>query len=453
MPRILSLTALVLLMVLGAPAALAVPATPPGSSASAAPPAPAQPASGQGPVWVISLADSVNPGSSDYLRRSLMEAQAADAAVIVVELDTPGGLVDSMREMVQAILGSPAPVVVYVAPQGARAASAGAFLVLAGHVAAMAPATNLGAAHPVAAGGGEVKGPMADKVLEDLTALASSLAGQRNRPAEAVKAMIHQSKSYAVGEALKLGLVDLMATDLASLLGQIEGYVVNTSAGARMITSHGRAIHFQQPGARQRLLSILANPNLAYILLMIGLAGLYFELSHPGTIFPGVVGGISLILAFFAMSTLPVSYAGLGLILLAVALFIIEIKVVSHGLLSLGGAVALILGSIMLFEEDEGLARLSLMVLAPTLVAVIGFFAGVAYVAGRAQLRQAVTGSEGLVGQRATVVAPDKVLLLGELWRARAQAPLVSGQEVVVRRVEGLTAWVEPATEKERQGS
>jgi membrane-bound serine protease (ClpP class) len=417
-------------------------------SPAAAPAAP-EPVAGQGPVWVIELADSVNPGSSEYLRQALALAQAEDAALVVIQLDTPGGLVESMREMVQAILGSSAPVAVYVAPQGARAASAGAFLVLAGHVSAMAPATNIGAAHPVAAGGSEVKGAMGDKVLEDLTAFALGLASQRGRPAEAVKAMIHESKSYAVDEALSLGLVDLMATDLASLLGQIEGHAVTTSAGPRRITSHGRTIRFERPGPRARLLSTLANPNLAYILLMIGLAGLYFELSHPGAIFPGVVGGISLLLAFFAMSTLPVSYAGLGLILLAVALFVAEIKVVSHGLLTLGGAAALVLGSLMLFQGEGDLGRVSLMVLLPTLLAVIGFFAGVAFLAGRAQRARAVTGSEGLVGEKAVATAPDKVMLLGELWRAQAAAPLVAGQEVVVTRVEGLTVWVEPKKEEE----
>jgi membrane-bound serine protease (ClpP class) len=233
--------------------------------------------------------------------------------------------------------------------------------------------------------------------------------------------------------------------------------VVTASAGPRRITSHERTIHFDKPGLRSRLLSTLANPNLAYILLMIGLAGLYFELSHPGAIFPGVVGGISLLLAFFAMSTLPVSYAGLGLILLAVALFIAEIKVLSHGLLSLGGAAALVLGSLMLFTgeggEGGGLAQVSLMVLAPTLLAVIGFFAGVAFLAGRAQLGRTATGSEGLVGMKAVATGPDKVMLQGELWRAVAAAPLAPGQEVVVTRVEGLTVWVEPTAEKERQGS
>jgi membrane-bound serine protease (ClpP class) len=420
--------------------------------ACAAPAAPAPgpvAVSGQGPVWVIELSDSVNPGSAEYLRQTLAQAQAADAALVVIQLDTPGGLVESMREMVQAILASSAPVAVYVAPQGARAASAGMFLMLAGHVAAMAPATNIGAAHPVAAGGGEVKGAMGDKVLEDLTAFALGLAGQRGRPAEAVKAMIHESKSYAVGEALSLGLVDLMAADLASLLGQIEGHVVTTSAGPRRITSHDRAIHFERPGLRARLLSTLANPNLAYILLMIGLAGLYFELSHPGAVFPGVVGGISLLLAFFAMSTLPVSYAGLGLILLAVALFVAEIKVVSHGLLTLGGAASLVLGSLMLFSGEGDLGRVSLMVLAPTLLTVIGFFAGVAFLAGRAQIRRALTGSEGLVGQTAVAAGPDKVNLQGELWRARAETPLAPGQKVVVTKVEGLTVWVEPKKETE----
>lgn len=411
-----------------------------------------QPAPGpaSGPAWVIELKDTVNPGSALYLRRALGEAAQAQAGLAVIQLDTPGGLVDSMRQMVADILAAPIPVAVYVAPAGARAASAGAFLVLAAPIAAMAPATNLGAAHPVGAGGSEIKGPLGDKVTEDLKAYAQSLARQRGRPLELAGQMVTQSKSLEANAALSAGLIDLMASDLASLLGQLQGVTVATAAGQRVIGGQGQAIVFVQPSWRERLLSALANPNLAYILLMIGLAGLYFELSAPGVGLPGVVGGLCLLLALFALSALPVSYAGLALIGLAVVLFVAEIKVISHGLLSLGGAAALVLGSLMLFDGPGELAGVSLMVLLPTVTAVIAFFAGVAYVAGRAQVRRSVTGQEGLIGQRGVMLSPDKARVLGEIWRVRAAGPLAAGQEVVVYQVEGLTLWVEPASCNER---
>lgn len=410
-----------------------------------------EPSTGSGPVWVIEFKDSVNPGSADYLVRALGQAVAEDAPLIVVALDTPGGLVESMRAIVQAILASPAPVAVHVAPQGARAASAGAFIVQAAHVAAMAPATHLGSAHPVAAGGGDIKGAAAEKIVQDLAALMASLTSQRGRPGDPAQAMVKESKSYEAQEALRLKVVDLMASDLASLLGQLEGAEAATAQGPRRISSVGRVIRFARPDWRQRLLSVLASPNLAYLLMMIGLAGLYFELSHPGTIFPGVVGAASLLLAFFAMSTLPVSFAGLALILLAMGLFFLEIKVASHGMLSLAGGAALVLGSLMLFNSQDQLMRVSLMVLAPSLLAFIGFFGGVAFLAGRAQLKQAVTGAEGLLGQTAVKVDEGRVRVAGELWRAQGLEGLAPGTQVKVSKVEGLTLLVEPATEKEKR--
>jgi membrane-bound serine protease (ClpP class) len=407
-------------------------------------PSPAAPV-GEGPVWIIELKDTVNPGSALFLQNSLQRAAQAQASLVVIQLDTPGGLVESMRHMVGDILAAPLPVAVYVAPAGARAASAGAFLVLAAPVAAMAPATNLGAAHPVGPGGEEIKGPMGDKLTEDLRAYAQSLARQRQRPQDLAEQMVTQSKSFEAAEALHSGLIDLMASDLGSLLGQLEGVRVATAGGPRTISSQDRALSFQHPSWREKLLSALANPNLAYILLMIGLAGLYFELSTPGAVLPGVVGALCLILALFAMSTLPVSYAGLALIGLAVVLFVAEIKVASHGLLSLGGALALILGSSMLFDGDGGLEGLSLLVLLPTVTVVIGFFAGVAWLAGRAQRRRGFTGQEGLIGQRGQVLDPGHARVLGEIWRVRAVAPLSPGDEVIVSKVEGLTLGVEPA--------
>jgi membrane-bound serine protease (ClpP class) len=335
-------------------------------------------------------------------------------------------------------------VAVYVAPAGARAASAGAFLVLAAHVAAMAPATQVGAAHPVGGGGEEIKGAMGDKVVQDLSAMARGLAQKRGRDPELAQRMVAESLSLEAGEALKQGMIDLMANDLGSLLGQLEGVTVATATGPRVISTQGRHLVFHAPDWRDRLLSFLASPNLAYILLMIGLAGLYFELSHPGTIFPGVVGGLCLILAFFAMSSLPVSYAGLALILLSLVLFFLEIKIVSGGLLGLGGAVALVLGSIMLFDQPGQLTTISLTVLVPTLASFLTFFGGITWLAARAQLARARTGAEGLIGERGVVLASGRVRVLGEIWRARGAEGLATEQEVVVKAVDGLTLRVEP---------
>lgn len=410
---------------------------------------PAAPTAGQGPVFVIDLKDTINPGSADYLAAGLQAAAEADAACVVIQLDTPGGLADSMREMVKAILASPVPVVVYVAPSGARAASAGAFLVLAAPVAAMAPATNLGAAHPVAAGGQEIKGAMADKAVADLEAMIKGLAKRRDRNPELAAKMVTESASYDAGQAKELGLVDLVAGDLGQLLAALEGRVVQTSAGPVRIETKGKTLRFFEPSLRHKILSMLASPNLAYILLMIGLMGLYFELSNPGAIFPGVLGGVCLLLALFAMSALPISYTGLALIGLSVVLFITEIYVVSGGVLAIGGAVALILGSVMLFETDNDMLRVSLSVLIPTVAGVVVFFGAVTWLAMRAQLRKASTGSEGLVGQKGVVEGSGQVRIVGELWKAKSAQPLEPGQEVLVTAVEGLLLSVEPLSAPE----
>lgn len=409
--------------------------------------APATAKSGSGPVWQIEIADTINPGTADFLKTGLARAAEADAACVVIRVDTPGGLVEAMREMVRDIMASPVPVVVYVAPAGARATSAGAFLVLAGHVAAMAPATHLGAASPVGAGGQDVGGTMKKKAFSDLEALIVSIAKERGRPAELAKAMVSQAKSFDSTEALKQGLVDIIAPDLGSLLKKIAGRRVKTAGGERTIEVAGKAIHYHTPGLRERLLSILANPNLAYILLMIGMMGLYFELAHPGGIFPGVIGGLSLILAFFAMSTLPVSYAGLALLGLSVVFFVAEILVVSKGLFALGGAISLVLGSIMLFESDEEMLRVSMSVLVPTALAVVVFFGTVTFLAVRAQISKASTGAEGMVGLTGVVVEPGKVRVHGELWRSDNGAAMVPGRQVKVVGMDGLVLRVEPLDE------
>lgn len=399
---------------------------------------------GGGPVWVIELADTVNPGSAEFLHQGLTEAAQADAACVVIMLDTPGGSVDSMRRMVRDILACPAPVVVFVAPAGARAASAGAFLVLAAPLAAAAPAANLGAAHPVGAGGKDIKGVMAGKIMSDLKALARTLAKRRGRNPELAEKMVTESLSLDASQALASGLLDLTAPNLGALLSRIQGREAATASGTARIDVAGKPLRYFKPDLRYRLLSFLANPNLAYILMMIGMMGLFFELSNPGSILPGVVGGVCLVLALFAMSALPVSYTGLALIGLAVVFFIVEIKVAGKGLLALAGAVSLVLGSLMLFDSPDDLVRVSLSVLIPVAAGVTAFFLGVTYLALRAQLGRSATGAEGMAGQKAVVVDSDRVRVMGELWRARGAEGLPPGSEVVVREVEGLLLKVEP---------
>ena len=399
---------------------------------------------GSGPVHVITLHDTINPGSTEFLKNGIDKANQADACLIIIQLDTPGGVVDSMRQMVQAIMKSKSPVAVYVAPAGARATSAGAFIVLSAGVAAMAPATHMGAASPVAAGGKEIEGTMAKKAISDLTALVRSLAKRRNIDPALAEEMVSEASSFDAVKAQELGLVDLVAQDLGNLLKELEGRVVVTGEGKRTISTKGKVLVFYEPGFREKLLSAIASPNLAYILLMIGMAGLYFELTNPGSILPGVVGALSLILAFFAMSALPVSYAGLALMGLAVVLFIAEIKITSYGMLSVAGAISLLLGSIMLFESEDELARVSLGILVPTMLCTIGFFALVAIMAGRAQFKRGSTGQEGMVGETAQVVDPGRVRVMGELWRAKGAEGLQPGQKVKVVRSEGLLLTVKP---------
>jgi membrane-bound serine protease (ClpP class) len=254
--------------------------------------------------------------------------------------------------------------------------------------------------------------------------------------------MVTEARSFDSSEAKKLGLIDLTAADLGELLTKLNGRVVTTAGGQRRIETAGKAISFHKPGLREKILSVLADPNLAYILLMVGMMGLYFELANPGAILPGVVGGISLILAFFAMSTLPISYAGLALLGLGVAMFVAEILVVSKGLLSLGGAISLVLGSIMLFESDDEMMKVSLGVLLPTAAGVVLFFGAVTYLAVRAQVGKSSTGREGMVGLRGVAVAPNKIRVMGELWTVASDSPLTPGQAVEVVGMDGLTLRV-----------
>jgi len=305
-----------------------------------------------GQVMVITVQGVINPVSSEYIKKSIEEANEQGMEALVIELDTPGGLDTSMRSIIKVINVSEVPVVVYVAPSGARAASAGVFITMAAHIAAMAPGTNIGAAHPVGIGG-KMDKTMVEKVTNDAVAYIKSIAERRGRNVKWAEDAVRNSVSITAREALKLGVIDLVSKDIGDLLDRIDGMKVKTPAGEKVLHTRGASVVRKQMGLRLKILALISNPNIAYILMLLGFYGLFFEFTNPGSIFPGVVGGICLILAFYAFQTLPVNYAGLLLIVLAVILFVLEIKITSGGVLTIGGIISMIIGSIMLFESPD----------------------------------------------------------------------------------------------------
>jgi membrane-bound serine protease (ClpP class) len=400
----------------------------------------------QSEVYIIRVADAIGPGIADYIISGIKTAEENGAACLIIELDTPGGLAESMRIIVQNILSSRVPVVVFVYPGGARAASAGVMITMAADVAAMAPGTNIGAAHPVGAGGKDIDGTMSEKVINDMVAQAKSVAEKRGRNAKWVEDAIRESVSVTETEALKENIIDLIATDTDDLIKQLNGREIKDRGILKL--DNVKKVTIKET-LRTKILKTISNPNIAYILMMIGLAGLYFEFSHPGSIFPGVIGAIALILAFFAMQTLPVNYAGILLIVLAIIFFIMEMKIISYGLLSVAGVVSLLLGSLMLFKGDGPDMKLSLQVLLPTVILISAFFVAIAGLVFRAQISKPTTGSTGLVGEIGVVkkaLIPDgKVFVHGELWNARAKDPIDKDAKVRIVQVVNLILEVESA--------
>ena len=407
------------------------------------------------PVAVIEMEGAITPVTVRLVSAAVDRAQAEHAQALVIQLDTPGGLERSMRSIVQTILNSEVPVIVYVAPTGGRAASAGVFITMAAHVAAMAPATNIGAAHPVAVGGGGPDKEMMKKIENDAAAFARTIATERGRNAEWAERAVRSSVSVTEREAVKLKIVDLVADNLPDLLAKIDGRTVKTAKGTVTLQTKDAPIKKIEVKFRDRFLALISDPNIAYILMMIGMLGIFFELSNPGVILPGVLGGISLILAFFAFQSLPINWAGLLLILFGVALLIAEIKVVSHGVLTIGGVVAMLLGSMMLFDAPEtgGLLRVSWLVIVPAVASTAGLvIVGLSF-GMRALYRKPTTGVSGMVGEIAvarTPLAPEgQVLVQGELWRAIAQnGPVAVGEKVEVVGVNGLTLTVVKAADR-----
>ncbi|MBM4302594.1 MAG: nodulation protein NfeD [Deltaproteobacteria bacterium] len=400
-------------------------------------------------VYVLPAVGSINPGLAEFIVEGIRLAERGNAEALVIELDTPGGLETSMRQIVQTISNATVPVVVYVSPRGARAASAGVFVTMAANVAAMAPGTNIGAAHPVSIGMGKIDKTMEKKLLNDMVAHGRSLANERGRNADWMEKAIRQSVSIPAAEAVKLKVVDLMADNLEDLLAKINGRKVEVGGKQLILRTTGAPVKEIPEGLRTRILKHIADPNIAFILMMVGLAGLYFELSNPGMVFPGVIGGICLLLAFFAFQTLPINFIGILLIFLAFIFFILEFKVTSYGLLSVAGLVSLLLGGMMLFRGGEGGVDISLSVLIPTVAIVSLFFIVVAGIVFRSHLLRSMTGAAGMVGERGVVYTPlnpeGQVFVHGEYWQAVSDAPIAPGEAVVVLEVVDLKLRVRRA--------
>ena len=420
-----------------------------GGAASAA----AQPEDGA--VEVVSARGVVSPTLAGVLARAIERAERDGAAALVVELDTPGGLDSAMRQIVQRVLAARVPVIVYVGPPGARAGSAGVYVTYAAHVAAMAPNTNIGSATPVAMGeGGEAKlsDEMRAKLTNDATAYLRGLAERRGRNVEWAERAVREGANVTEQEALRLGVVDVVAADVADLLARVDGRSVETASGPVRLQTAGAPIRRLEMNAFEALLQAISDPTIAYLLLSLGTMGLFFELSNPGSILPGVVGGICLLLGFYALGALPVNYAGLGLMGFALLLFAADLFAPTHGALTVGGVVSFVLGSLLLFNVPEAgpWLRVSLWAIAGVSVAMAVFFGGMVGFVARSQRRKVVTGREGLVGQvgtARTVLEPNGMVFVdGALWEAHSEdGPILRGERVVVDGVDGLRLRVRPA--------
>lgn len=397
-------------------------------------------------VVVVKISGAINPAVAEYVSHEISQANTEMDALIVLHMDTPGGLDTSMRQIIKKIQKSEVPVASFVAPSGSRAASAGTFITIASHIAAMAPGTNIGAAHPVNMMGGgsdsEQAKTMEKKVVNDAAAYIRSLAEHRKRNAHWAELAVVNSVSISAEEALKLNVIDLVANDVKALVLAVNGRKVQVVTGDVTLKTENLEIIYHEMNPRQKMLDIISNPNVAYILMMVGMVGLYFELSNPGLILPGVIGAISLILALYAMQTLPINYAGLLLILLGAILFIAEISIMSYGLLSVSGVISIFLGSTMLIDSEDPAMQISRAILYPTLGLTIVLSIGIIVLATRTRNLRKLGGMEGMIGETGLVKESlnlhGSVLVHGELWEAESDTQVNEGEMVRVDSIEGL---------------
>lgn len=412
-----------------------------------------------GELPALRIQGAINPVVADFVADELGRANAAAAPAFLIELDTPGGLDSAMRRIIQSVLASRTPVIVYVAPSGARAASAGALITLAADFAVMAPGTNIGAATPVSIGvGGGMDETMKHKVVNDAVAYARSIAEQRGRNPDWAERIVRDGASTAAVAALELKVIDLVADSRAELLKQLDGRRYLRDGKELRLALAGVEPVFAEMSWSRRILNAVSDPTVAYLLMMLGLLGIFFEISQPGVILPGVVGALAILLALFAFQALPINYVGVLLILLGLVLFILEIKVTSYGMLSVGAIVALTLGSLMLIDTPDPVMRISLAVIAATVASCTGFILFCLWYVTRSQKSRVVTGREGLVGEQGRAVTPvheeGQVFVHGEYWNAYAEEPVAAGAAVEVILVgERMRLQVRslPATAQDRE--
>lgn len=399
-------------------------------------------------VFLVKVEGAITPVTANFILYALEYAEEKKGKALIIELDTPGGLVDSTRDIVKKFLQSEVPVIVYVSPQGARAASAGVFILLASHLAAMAPSTHVGAAHPVELTG-KADSKMLEKIANDLSAWAKNLAETRGRNPEFAELAVKKSKSITEKEALSTRVIEIIALNVEDLLQKAEGRKVKLKDKEIILQVKSAPLEVIPEDFKTRFLKVLANPNLVYFLLMLGLLGLYFELSHPGAIFPGVFGAICLILAFLGLSILPMNYAGLALILLSGLLFFLETQITSHGLLTLGAIISLLLGSIILFGHNPPSLRVHQPFLLTVVLTSSALFGGITYLAVKTLRKKPVSGKEGLIGKRGksiTEITPSggKVFVEGEIWQAYSDKEIPKDTKIEVIEKRGFTLYVKP---------
>lgn len=397
-------------------------------------------------ILVIKVMDIVSPVSAEFIEKNIQRANNEGFTAIIIELDTPGGLESSMRSIVKDINQSLIPVIVYVYPSGAHAASAGVFITMAAHVAAMTPGTNIGAAHPVNAGGQNLGSTMSEKITNDSAAFIKAIALKRGRNEKWAEESVRKSLSITDKDAFSLKVIDIIANNIDDLLVQLNNREIVVNDKKIILNTKDIKIVNVEEGLRYKILGIITNPSLAYILMLLGFYGLYFEFTSPGAIFPGVMGTICIILAFYAFQTLPVNMAGLLLIIIGIILFILEIKIISHGILTIGGIISMVLGSLMLFPSDEPFYKISLGIIFPAVGITALFFIFTFRLAYKAWKRKPIVGIDTLIGKGAIaktdINKEGMIMVQGELWRAYSNEAIQKGAEVIILEVNGLKVKV-----------
>jgi membrane-bound serine protease (ClpP class) len=406
-------------------------------------------------IVVLTFDGSINPSTSDYIQQGIKKAISLNSECIILKLNTPGGLLKSTRVIVTEFLESPVPVIVYISPPGAQAASAGVFITIAAHIAVMAPGTNIGAAHPVTLQG-QQDSVMMEKATNDAAAFIRSISKKRNRNIEWAEDAVRKSVSITETEADSINVINFIAGNMEELLEKLDGMMIQTVKGEKIIQTKNVEIINIELSFIQELLNILSDPNIAYILFMLGIYGLLFELYNPGAIFPGVMGGICLILAFYSFHTLPINYAGLALIVFAIILFVLEIKIISHGILTIGGVIALLLGSFMLIEDESTMEAVAISIEVIVMIALLTliFFLFAITLGIKAQRRKVTTGREGIVNEIGTaitdLVPEGDIKIHGEIWKAEStEGTIKTGSKVIVVSLSNLKLKVKSLSQQE----